>query len=1018
MISENDSNKLLGLLALEKGWVTKDELNNALREHGKTGEFLGTILISKNLINKMQRDELLVIQKDSQAREDEYLFGTIAVNNKFLSADQLMQGLEIHKKDFFRNNIGDVLIKEGFMSQQECDAVLKSQKRLKEKIRVEEKFEKSKCPKCEFIYKIKDPDRYRKVRCKKCQYIFEVGTQELKATSSQIIRLHEETVKANKSVTNNFYEYLVENDMINENQEIGQENISDKQRYIIGDEIARGGMGVILSTKDSNLRRQIVTKVHLKNNSKLATLRFIDEAQITGQLEHPNIPPVYDLGINKEEQIFFTMKHIKGETLDSIIHKLSNGDKKTEEKYNTNQIINIFLQLCDALNYAHSKRVLHRDIKPDNIMIGEFGEVLLMDWGLAKTIGSKEDVEDLSGYGTDKISSVRGDDDFSQTMEGTTAGTPLYMSPEQALGYMDELDERSDLYSLGATLYYAISLQKPLSGKTLADILNNAARGKIRRLPDEVPSELASIIRKSMEKNTRDRYESVSEFEEDLLKYQMGYAVSVKQDNIFEVVKKLYMRNKLIFTLEGVVGIIVLLGSFLFISMLNQQRRGVDEQRESAEKSLNQTTLLLAKFEKEKVKRKEQNFESAPTYYAKAQLEISKKSYKAGMENINLAIQYDPSKPEFYCFRGGLYLLKKTYDRAQKDFKFCVSKKYIDKSANALLKLISSIRKKEKIKNSNSLLIKYLIEMRLFDIAETFSADIKMSSYIWNKKLSYHWPQKGYSLTLKPSGRLYFAVPRDVGGKDLNLLRGMKINEIYLNRSNINSIDFIEGMPLEKVTINMCKNLKSLDVLSKHRLISFSLRYSTISTLNFLKNSRLEFLYLERLPLESLEPLRGQPIKDLTIYFIKTEDLNVTKSFRLERMSFCAKVCKNLDFLRGQKIKEFASSWTTLNDISALKTIPIERLYLYSCHKFDLKILEDLKLKVLGFRTMKTKDFKFILKIKSLEKLIINPDVNTPKNWVQTLKRHPNKNLKFANVHNSKVWLPISKFVQTLKKKK
>ncbi len=159
-------------------------------------------------------------------------------------------------------------------------------------------------------------------------------------------------------------------------------------RYALEDEFARGGVGAIHAARDAALNREVAYKVLLPRRDTEATyrLRFVREARLTAQLEHPNIVPVHDLGVDGNGQLYFTMKRIRGRTLDQVLRLLRSGDPTAETEYPLPRRLSIFLQVCQAVHYAHTRGVLHRDLKPANVMVGGFGETLVMDWGLAKRI--------------------------------------------------------------------------------------------------------------------------------------------------------------------------------------------------------------------------------------------------------------------------------------------------------------------------------------------------------------------------------------------------------------------------------------------------------------------------------------------------------------------------------------------------------------------------------------------------------------------------------------------------------
>ncbi|MBN2712742.1 MAG: serine/threonine protein kinase, partial [Planctomycetes bacterium] len=204
-----------------------------------------------------------------------------------------------------------------------------------------------------------------------------------------------------------------------------------KARYIIGDEIGSGSIGQVIEAYDEHLARNVAIKILHGDTgvSKDKLARFIAEAQITAQLEHPTIIPVYEIGRMPDGMPYFSMKKVKGESLEDIINNLRIGDEDYRKRYGGKHMIRMFFRLCQGIAYAHSKGVVHRDLKPANILIGEFGVVQIMDWGLAKVMGKNE----IRGVNSDGVQTVRSAPELS-TLDGSIAGTPAYMSPEQARG--------------------------------------------------------------------------------------------------------------------------------------------------------------------------------------------------------------------------------------------------------------------------------------------------------------------------------------------------------------------------------------------------------------------------------------------------------------------------------------------------------------------------------------------------------------------------------------------------------
>lgn len=257
-------------------------------------------------------------------------------------------------------------------------------------------------------------------------------------------------------------------------------------RYEVLGEIARGGMGAILRARDLTLQRELAIKV-IKEGlpSTSETLRrFIEEARISGQLQHPGIVPVHELGRFPDGRYFFAMKLIQGETLQDLLQKRPNPAHELP------RFLKIFEQVCQTLAFAHSRRVIHRDLKPLNIMVGAFGEVQVMDWGLAKVLVPKTGDSAMRSRSAPNIPAKAGET-FSatsalnsagsgfQTQVGSILGTPSYMAPEQARGDIDTLDERADVFGLGAILCVILTGKPPYAGSNVSEILSLACAGDV-----------------------------------------------------------------------------------------------------------------------------------------------------------------------------------------------------------------------------------------------------------------------------------------------------------------------------------------------------------------------------------------------------------------------------------------------------------------------------------------------------------------------------------------------------------
>jgi serine/threonine-protein kinase len=246
-------------------------------------------------------------------------------------------------------------------------------------------------------------------------------------------------------------------------------------RYEILEEIAHGGMGAVFKVRDPDLGRTLALKILLDCHKDRPDLqrRFLEEAQIGGQLQHPGLVPVHELGHLPDRRPFFTMKLVKGRTLADHLKE------RASPAVDLPRLLTIFEQVCQTVAYAHSRGVIHRDLKPANVMVGSFGEVQVMDWGLAKLLGQPPAPQPAGGVGASTIYSSRASDtDESATRAGTVLGTPAYMPPEQARGQVDHLDERCDVFGLGAVLCEILTGQPPYCG-TREQVVAAATQGDL-----------------------------------------------------------------------------------------------------------------------------------------------------------------------------------------------------------------------------------------------------------------------------------------------------------------------------------------------------------------------------------------------------------------------------------------------------------------------------------------------------------------------------------------------------------
>ena len=255
-------------------------------------------------------------------------------------------------------------------------------------------------------------------------------------------------------------------------------NADTAGRYQFFGEIGRGGVGAVLKGRDPDLGRELAVKVLLEKHCNDAEMvcRFVEEAQIAGQLQHPGIVPIYELGTFSDRRPYFAMKLVKGRTLAGLVAE------RPSERHELPRFLAIFEAIAQAVGYAHSRGVIHRDLKPSNVMVGSFGEVQVMDWGLAKVLSQGGVSDDASAGLLDEqtmITTARSVSESDLSVAGSIMGTPSYMAPEQARGEVGAIDERSDVFALGSILTEIMTGKPAFTGRTPDEIQRKAARGDL-----------------------------------------------------------------------------------------------------------------------------------------------------------------------------------------------------------------------------------------------------------------------------------------------------------------------------------------------------------------------------------------------------------------------------------------------------------------------------------------------------------------------------------------------------------
>ncbi|HZX97572.1 MAG TPA: protein kinase [Myxococcales bacterium] len=362
--------------------------------------------------------------------------------------------------------------------------------------------------------------------------------------------------------------------------------------YAMKRELARGAQAVVFVAHDRHIGRDVAFKQLLPGGPEDAEDRFLREARIAGQLEHPGVVPVYEVGRRNSGQPYCAMRLVRGRTLGDAL--------KSERGRDRLKLLSHFVQLCQTLAYAHQRGVVHRDVKPENVMLGAFGETVLLDWGIARLRGRPDDV-------SDSLRAPDVNERFDATKEGDVLGTPAYMSPEQALGSVAEVDEQSDVWSLGAVLYEILTGRPPFTDKSAVQVLLKIAKEPIPpvlSVSPEVPRELAFICERALERNKKRRYKSAQDLASDIEAFRAGSRIAGVEYSALDLLRRFVKRNRAL-SIAIATALVLLIAASAKIWMENREARRF---------------LAQALLEKSAQEASEQRWSTAAAYAAAARV--------------------------------------------------------------------------------------------------------------------------------------------------------------------------------------------------------------------------------------------------------------------------------------------------------------------------------------------------------------------------------------------------------------
>ena len=786
----------------------------------------------------------------------------------------------------------------------------------------------------------------------------------------------------------------------------------EDQKYKLGDTIAAGGMGAILDAKDVNIRRNVAMKMMLDpdkaTNEDL--LRFIEEAQVTGQLEHPGVVPIYELGVDGAGKIFYTMKYVHGVTLKDILRHIRKRDKKAIANYPLGALLNIFQKVCDAVAFAHSKRVVHRDLKPENVMVGSYGEVLVMDWGLAKVLeadrkpgGKRKKVlirgkpaaggRASSRADEEGVDSVRRDhgEEILKTMAGDIMGTPGFMAPEQAEGDVDQIDERTDIYALGAILYNILTLIPTIVGDDVDEMLSRVTAGDIAHPSaynptmrgrkgvgavaaakaagytiealdhcpgGKIPDSLSAVAMKALASRSRNRYQTVKQLQRDIEAYQSGFATSAEQAGFWKHVG-LFMKRHKGATAAAAAIVVLLIGS----SIINLRARL------KAVRALRERNILAKR--------------AAPEFMAKSRALVEEAKFEEALKAIDVAIGLDDSLATLHMQRGficqNLLRFKDSLTAFKRAADLGLKTKVLHDNiamSTQLAKTAARLWQERKVR----------VESRPVEIMSPLAEALEKQGRLVEATVAYAAVAKDKSAVLRQwfmhleaRGPPLFKDRRE-SRRYLTIDQAGRMSLSLRAVPNLDRIDFVARMPLYRLDLSRIQRNLDLSPVARTTTKVLNLyENKNLRSLSGLKGVPLQRLnldmgrYGENKALRTLDGLQGTKLTWLNLQNCRAlEDITALKGLAVTNLNVraCTSL-KSLDGLESARLRALdLSDCTALKSISALRKSKLGKLSLSRCKSLrSLDGLQNSKLTALDARECFALEDISVLKGMPLRKL-------------------------------------------------
>jgi len=775
--------------------------------------------------------------------------------------------------------------------------------------------------------------------------------------------------------------------------------------YAAGHVLGEGGMGLVVEAEQASLQRTVALKTVSSPENQEHLQRFLREALTVGSLDHPVIPPVYELAQDPAGRPYLIMKKVEGKPWDSVLH-----EKTLHEN------LEILLHVCDGIAFAHSKGIIHRDIKPENVLLGGFGEVYLMDWGLAVKAGA-------DGFFLHAIGGEAG------------AGSPAYMAPEMALAIGPEIGFHSDIYLLGAVLFEIVTGVPPHPGEDAEEALLSASDNTIELTGQS--TELTRIALEAMATEPVDRPTSVQAFQQQIRLYlqhaesvelstlgesylkqaiksaeyadyneaqsslkqalnlwpeneraksklrkaRLGYAkVAISRNdldlaasqlepadseqrsllNAIQVERAQIEKRKLQYARlqKGVLTLLSFIVLVLLVATL-----WIQEERKRAE-------TALVQFQQEQSDRQIDRRTSAPALVLTAKRLAALGQDEEAMATAQAALDFDPTLVSAHYLRLGLLLREGRYKDAWKAAKLLAKQEPTSSDAQEMLNITQKVATTNPGSEQTAILgqlTPILGRHGMSMIGAEFALTDRERLDLWREQLRQAWPKaeiSGYDMRWVSSEGIYLRLPADAGIEDLTPLSGIPIIRLNLSGlSKISDLSPLEGMPLRELSLSDCEQITDLSPLAGLPLerldLSGAFRVEDLSPLQSMSLNSLDLSNLDRI--ESIEALRGMPLRELDLHRArKIDDISALQHSNLEELSISNSAVSNLAPLAGLPLKKLSARGLTIDSLQPLASLPLEELNLAGTLFPSAEPLRNLQLIEADFRTESIVDIGFL----------------------------------------------------------